>query len=109
MSLPSRRIWPDVGRSNPAISLRVVVLPHPDGPSREKNSPGSTVRSMPATASVSPNDFVSPASRTSPPCPVLAMPRPRDRVAYAAYRRLRCPERRRERADVLHEQVDVPL
>ncbi len=40
MSLPSIRICPPVGRSKPAISRRVLVLPHPDGPSNEKNSPG---------------------------------------------------------------------
>ena len=40
MSLPSIRIWPPVGRSKPAIKRRVLVLPHPEGPSNEKNSPG---------------------------------------------------------------------
>ncbi len=39
MSSPSSRIWPAVGRSKPAISRSVVVLPQPDGPSSEKNSP----------------------------------------------------------------------
>src|SRR5689334_12909474 len=38
-STPSSRIRPEVGCSKPAISRRVVVLPQPDGPSREKNSP----------------------------------------------------------------------
>ena len=40
MSTPSSRIWPSVGRSNPAIMRRLVVLPQPEGPSSEKNSPG---------------------------------------------------------------------
>ncbi len=39
MSLPSSRIPPSVGCSNPAIIRSVVVLPQPDGPSIEKNSP----------------------------------------------------------------------
>src|SRR5262245_35724607 len=33
----------------------VVVLPEPDGPSRAKNSPSPTSRSMPSTAWTSPN------------------------------------------------------
>ena len=39
MSLPSSRICPEVGCSKPAIMRSVVVLPQPDGPSIEKNSP----------------------------------------------------------------------
>ena len=38
-STPSSRISPAVGRSKPAIIRSVVVFPHPDGPSSEKNSP----------------------------------------------------------------------
>src|ERR1700674_3335647 len=50
-SSASRRIVPDVGSSRPAIIRSVVVLPHPDGPSRQKNSPSCTasVRSRTAT------------------------------------------------------------
>ena len=40
---------PVVGVKKPAIILRMVVLPHPDGPTSMTNSPGSTVRSMSAT------------------------------------------------------------
>ena len=39
MDLPSISTSPAVGCSNPAISRRQVVLPEPDGPSMEKNSP----------------------------------------------------------------------
>src|SRR6516225_4411786 len=49
-SLPSINILPLVGSSKPAIIRRVVVLPEPDGPSIEKNSPSYTSRSTPATA-----------------------------------------------------------
>ncbi len=35
----SMRISPLVGTSKPAIRRRSVVLPQPDGPSSEKNSP----------------------------------------------------------------------
>ena len=36
-----------MGRSNPAIIRSVVVLPQPDGPSSEKNSPGGICRLIP--------------------------------------------------------------
>src|SRR5690349_10655863 len=49
-SWPCSRITPWVGSSKPAIIRIVVVLPQPDGPSREKNSPSRMSRSMPATA-----------------------------------------------------------
>ena len=34
---------PALGRSRPATRVRVVDLPHPDGPTTAQNSPGSTV------------------------------------------------------------------
>ena len=64
-----------VGRSKPAISRSVVVLPQPDGPSMVKNSPGGTCRSMPLTATASPKRLTRSTSRMSPslmrvtPCP----------------------------------------
>src|SRR6187402_19379 len=39
-----RKIWPEVGSSSPAIMRSVVVLPQPEGPSRQKNSPSFTVK-----------------------------------------------------------------
>ncbi|MDT4873921.1 hypothetical protein FQZ97_1091890 [compost metagenome] len=36
---PFRLISPEVGDSKPASIIRVVVLPEPDGPSSERNSP----------------------------------------------------------------------
>src|ERR1700735_4384335 len=45
-SLPS----PRVASSKPAIIRIVVVLPQPDGPRSEKNSPTPISRSTPATA-----------------------------------------------------------
>ena len=49
-STPSSRIAPSVGVSNPAIIRRVVVLPQPEGPSIEKNSPAPIEKSASATA-----------------------------------------------------------
>ena len=51
---PFRRISPASGRSNPASMRRVVVLPQPEGPRIEKNSPGATSNDTPSTATVSP-------------------------------------------------------
>src|SRR6201998_4409627 len=65
-SAPPIRISPSSGCSNPATSRSVVVLPHPEGPSREKNAPLATVRSMLSTAT-SLNFFVSPRSSILPP------------------------------------------
>ncbi len=47
---PCRNTAPRVGSSKPAIIRMVVVLPHPDGPSMEKNSPSAMARSTPLTA-----------------------------------------------------------
>ena len=41
MTRSPTRISPASGAMNPAISRSVVVLPHPEGPSNETNSPGS--------------------------------------------------------------------
>ena len=43
MGWPSTAIVPPVGLSKPAIMRSSVVLPQPDGPSREKNSPSPIV------------------------------------------------------------------
>ena len=39
---------------NPPIRLSVVVLPQPDGPSRQKNSPDSIRSEIPSSATASP-------------------------------------------------------
>ena len=44
------------------MSLRIVLLPQPEGPSRTRNSPAGTVRSMPARAVTAPYRFVSATS-----------------------------------------------
>src|SRR5262245_31228400 len=55
---------PPVTSSSPAIIRSVVVFPHPEGPTRTRNSWSRTVRSMPATATTSPKRF-STFSRTT--------------------------------------------
>src|SRR6476620_10101725 len=66
MSVPSRRISPEVGCSKPAIIRRVVVFPQPEGPRSEKNSPAGMWRSMPATAVTSSKCLVSLLNSISP-------------------------------------------
>src|SRR4051812_33480420 len=56
---------PSSGRSKPAISLSVVVLPEPDGPNSVKNSPTGISRSTRSTATTSPYVLRTPWSRTS--------------------------------------------
>src|SRR5687768_7316927 len=48
--LSSIQISPESGVSSPAIHLRVVVLPQPEGPSSEKNSPVLTSKPTSCTA-----------------------------------------------------------
>src|SRR5262249_10441263 len=60
-SLSPNRIGPPLGSSSPATQRSVVVLPHPDGPSRETNSPSATSRSTPCTAVTPPNTLLSPS------------------------------------------------
>ena len=52
--------------SKPAINLRTVVLPEPDGPSIEKNSPAWTSKSKFATAWTSSKNLLTPRSDTKP-------------------------------------------
>jgi hypothetical protein len=54
MSCPSTSIEPLVGVSKPAIMRRIVVLPQPEGPSREMNSPLAKAKLTPCTTVVVP-------------------------------------------------------
>ena len=48
------RMAPEVALSSPAIMRRVVVLPHPEGPSRVTSSPFSMRNETRSTARTSP-------------------------------------------------------
>src|SRR3982751_3062004 len=61
--LPSSRISPSVGVSNPASIISVVVLPEPEGPSSVRNSPRSMSRSRPSTTRVSPSYVLHTAAK----------------------------------------------
>ena len=56
--MPFITILPVVGRSKPAISRNVVVLPHPDGPNRVRNSPSLTCKSISSKTLFAPKNFV---------------------------------------------------
>src|SRR5688572_2404636 len=55
----SKRISPELGFSNPAISRRRVDLPQPEGPRRMQNSPSPTSKEMSFRISLAPNCFES--------------------------------------------------
>src|SRR3982074_1580208 len=56
---------PAVMDSSPASIRSVVLLPHPDGPTRTTNSPASTVRSTPSTATTPPSYSLRTPSSTT--------------------------------------------
>src|SRR2546426_539856 len=53
-SVPRTKIWPDVGSMSRLIIFRVVVLPHPEGPTRTTSSPAGMVRLRLRTAGALP-------------------------------------------------------
>ncbi len=57
-SPPRSRMRPELGSSKPAIMRSVVVLPQPDGPSIEKNSPSRISNETSSTATTSSKRFV---------------------------------------------------
>src|SRR5882757_6159273 len=58
------RISPSVGSTKPAMSRNVVVLPQPDGPSRQTNVPCAIVIEILSTTAFDPYFFVNPRSST---------------------------------------------
>ena len=66
----SIRVWssqrlPEVRCCSPAIQLRAVVFPQPEGPSKATNSPLATVREMPLRALNEPNEHRTSSRRSS--------------------------------------------
>ncbi len=65
---PVTSIEPALTGSSPATRFSSVDLPQPDAPSRQTNSPGATVRSMPSSTGMPaslPNHLDTPFSRTA--------------------------------------------
>src|SRR5512132_3884513 len=71
-SSSSMRTRPLVGVTKPAIIRSVVVLPHPDGPRRVRNSPSRTSRLSPSTAAMSPKRRVTSTRVTRAMTPASA-------------------------------------
>src|SRR5260370_35761363 len=65
-SSPPSRMRPEVGNSRPAIIRSVVVLPQPEGPSRQKKSPSRTVKEESRKAENSANALCRFSTRISP-------------------------------------------
>src|SRR4051794_10623939 len=96
-SRPRSRIVPLVGSSKPPIIRSVVVLPQPDGPSNEKNSPAAISSVTPSTARTAPKLFSRSTSAISEDATadwdVIASPRLAD-PAISCWRASRAPQRR---------------
>src|SRR3954467_1264558 len=67
MSSPAMRTTPEVGAVKPPMMFNVVVLPHPEGPSRQKNSPSRISRSRGCNATMSAKVLVTPRSSMALP------------------------------------------
>src|SRR5215510_11500884 len=72
-SRPPITISPESASSRPATARRIVLFPHPEGPSRTRNSPSAIRRETSLTASTLPNRFTRCLIRMSatpllPPC-----------------------------------------
>src|SRR5262245_27686598 len=88
MSRPATWMRPESGNSKPAIMRNDVVLPQPEGPSREKNSPAAMSSVTPSTATIRPSKVLVTFSRRMvaeviQPHPEEAAQRPSRRVARA--------------------------
>src|SRR5690349_9471307 len=57
ISSPDRMICPPSGSTRPATIRRSVLLPQPDGPRRDRNSPGAASSETSSTATTAPNDL----------------------------------------------------
>ena len=64
-SSPSIEIRPEDTSSNPAIILKTVDLPQPEGPTSTVKEPLSTVKSRFGITSVEPKDLVTPEKTTA--------------------------------------------
>ena len=60
--VPLMPMRPASAVSRPATQRSVVVLPQPDGPTREKNSCSSMAKSIASTAVMLPKRLVSPST-----------------------------------------------
>ena len=83
MSLPPMRTAPEVGSRKPEIVRRIVVLPQPEGPRIEKNSPPAMLSETSLTAMKSPKRML---TRSSSMSALMAAPAPSRRTGVSARR-----------------------
>src|SRR5580704_10762714 len=78
ISLSPTRISPALGSTKPAIRRKVVVLPQPDGPSRQTRLPCAMVSEMSSTTAAAPYRLVKLRNSTDatryPPHLIIARP-----------------------------------
>src|SRR5262249_36580703 len=72
-SWPPMRMLPSLGMTKPEIMRKMVVLPQPDGPRKEKNSPDLIATAARWTARKLPKSAETPSSST-PPLMLFAAP-----------------------------------
>src|SRR6202158_6296685 len=62
-SIPATLVPPSEGASSPAMTLSMVDLPQPEGPTIATNSPSLTVRLTRSSARVSPKGMLRPETK----------------------------------------------
>src|SRR5437867_3945551 len=72
MSSPDSRTCPASGSTSPATMRSTVLLPHPEGPRRERNSPGAASRDTSSTATTAPKDLRSRRTPSAGAAPLTA-------------------------------------
>src|SRR4029453_9448123 len=72
MSSPASLPWPASGSPSPATMRSTVLLPQPDGPRRERNSPGAASRDTSSTATTAPNALRSRETLSAGAAPLTA-------------------------------------
>src|SRR2546428_935917 len=64
ISIPATLVPPSEGARSPAMTLSMVDLPQPEGPTMETTSPSPTVRLTRSSARVGPNAMLRPETET---------------------------------------------
>src|SRR5919198_3787879 len=93
-SVPCMTMRPASGSSKPATMRSVVVLPHPLGPSSEKNSPSAISSDTSSTAFTPPKRLLTPTSPIAARIPTESIPLAQQRPERTRARTLRAAQER---------------
>src|ERR1700675_4120073 len=113
MSSPASTTSPRSGSSSPAIMRSTVLLPQPDGPRSERNSPGAASSETSSTATTRPKVFRSRRTArdgSAPALPAGAPGAPAPAASPAPGRRSPCdlaPPALRPLRELLRDEVRV--